>query len=779
MKPVLTKALSDVRRHRLQSLVVFVISGLAIAVGAMGGTLLTQSSSPYDRAFSELAGPQLIVVFDGRRATRDQVVATASLADVTASAGPWVIAIVPFEKGTTHLSTTSSFNTQTVLTLLGRDSPGGTLDRVDLVRGRWVQSPGEIVVTRAYADQNSLSVGDRITALATAARPGLTIVGEAVDVDPRPSRAWVWSSQVASLKAAETPPSYQMSYRFRSAASRADIRADVKAIEAAVPSDGISGYDSYLDFRDNFKFNTSLILTFLLAFSAMALASVAVIVANVVTGAVLASYREIGIMKAIGFTPRQVVMVFVLTMLLPAFAAAVIAVPLGALASKPLLDQAAAAMSLPPASPLVPAVDVLALVLGLAVVAAAAALPAWRAGRLGAVTAITSGTSPSGRWSASFHGSLGWWRLPRSLVMGIGDAFARPVRAGLTAIAILVGVATLVFAIGLYTAILKFNDLFGPANGTAYQVTVSRFGGYSDGAATALLKEQPESNVIIGFQQLQAPVPDQPEPVNAVIFQGDSSRLGFNLAKGRWFAQPGEAVISSVLNPYHWVVGQTVDVRMGGQVLRTRIVGSCYCWLNLGMDWATYNTAVPDAQPTNYIVQLRPGANAAAYVKRVSAAEPDFVFAQVNQSGSGGNIEDILNAMVAALALILGAIAGLGVFNALLLTTRERARDIAILKALGMTPRQVSAMVTASACVLGVTGALLGIPAGIVLYDYLIDAMARLANFTTSISAITGHINTVQLVVVGLAGVLVAVLGASLPARWAARAPVVSMLNLE
>jgi len=33
--------------------------------------------------------------------------------------------------------------------------------------------------------------------------------------------------------------------------------------------------------------------------------------------------------------------------------------------------------------------------------------------------------------------------------------------------------------------------------------------------------------------------------------------------------------------------------------------------------------------------------------------------------------------------------------------------------------------------------------------------------------------------VVGLAGVLVAVLGASLPARWAARASGVSVLNLE
>src|SRR5207245_233081 len=77
---------------------------------------------------------------------------------------------------------------------------------------------------------------------------------------------------------------------------------------------------------------TAPVTSFLLAFAAMALASVAVIVSNVVTGAVLASYREIGIVKALGFTPHQVVGAFVLTMLIPALLAGLIALPIGALA---------------------------------------------------------------------------------------------------------------------------------------------------------------------------------------------------------------------------------------------------------------------------------------------------------------------------------------------------------------------------------------------------------------------------------------------------------------
>jgi putative ABC transport system permease protein len=698
---------------------------------------------------------------------------------VTGAAGPWAAAIVPVEKGATHLAVTFGFNRELSLSVLGRDSPGGALDRVDLVRGKWVAAPGEIVVTRAYANQNSLSLGDRLTALATSGKPVLTVVGEAVDVDPRLNRAWVTSGQVGALNATDAPLNFQMSYRFGSAPSSDDIRSAVSRLKSSVPEGAVLGYGSYLDFRDNFNMNTSLVLTFLLAFAAMALASVAVIVGNVVTGAVLASYREIGVMKAIGFTPIQVVMVFVLAMLVPALAAGVIAVPIGALASKPLLDQAAEAVSLPSPSPVVPLIDLLALVIPLAAVIAAATLPAWRAGRLSPVEAIVEGTAPSGRWSALLQGRLGWWKLPRPLALGIGDAFARPFRAGLTALAILAGVATLVFASGLYSAINRFNDLFAPANGSSYQVTISRFGGYSDADMTGLLRQQPETFGVVGHQQINAEVPGKPDLAFVTVFKGDSARLGYNMDRGRWLADSGEAVIGTTFNPYHWAVGQTITTRVAGRPLDLRIVGSCYCYFALGFDWATYNLAVPDAQPNDYVVQLRPGTNPDAYVKRISEAQPDFLFAEANQTNTGLDIENILNGMVAALALILGAIAALGVFNSLLLTTRERARDIAIVKTLGMTPRQVEGMVLASALALGVVGAIVGVPVGIVLYNYLIQAMAALANFTLSNQALIGEINPINLVEVALAGILVALAGAILPARWAARAPVVSVLNLE
>src|SRR5260370_5730516 len=126
MRPVLTKAFADARRRRLQTLVVFVIAALAITVGALGGTLLVQTSSPYDHAFANLAGPHVVAVFDSRKATASQVAATAGLATVTGTAGPWAAAEVPFEKGGTHLTATGSFSQQSTLTVMCRDEPRGS-----------------------------------------------------------------------------------------------------------------------------------------------------------------------------------------------------------------------------------------------------------------------------------------------------------------------------------------------------------------------------------------------------------------------------------------------------------------------------------------------------------------------------------------------------------------------------------------------------------------------------------------------------------------------------
>ncbi len=130
------------------------------------------------------------------------------------------------------------------------------------------------------------------------------------------------------------------------------------------------------------------------------------------------------------------------------------------------------------------------------------------------------------------------------------------------------------------------------------------------------------------------------------------------------------------------------------------------------------------------------------------------------------------------LAAVLALIAVVGVFNTMLLNTREGARETAVLKALGMTPLQVLAMVAASAVVLGSVGGVLGLPVGVSVHRALMQALGNVGGNDMPESVLRVF-SAPGLILLALAGVAVALVGSLLPARWAARTRVAEVLHSE
>src|SRR5207248_6689946 len=93
--------------------------------------------------------------------------------------------------------------------------------------------------------------------------------------------------------------------------------------------------------------------------------------------------------------------------------------------------------------------DFLFLAVGLLVVAFAATVPAMRAGLLKPIVAITKASAPRGAGGRTLRRAAARVRLPRPVVLGIGEAVAPPLRAILTLVTVLLGVATVVVAVGL------------------------------------------------------------------------------------------------------------------------------------------------------------------------------------------------------------------------------------------------------------------------------------------------------------------------------------------
>src|SRR4029077_1713999 len=135
-------------------------------------------------------------------------------------------------------------------------------------------------------------------------------------------------------------------YRFSSDPSNVQLQAKVDALRAALPPSSITSSINYIFVGTVFHVSTQILTGVLVAFSVFALAATAAIVANLVTGIVISAYREIGIMKAVGFTPTQVIGVFVLQILAPTAAASVVGIPAAMFLSQPLLASNSQALGL-------------------------------------------------------------------------------------------------------------------------------------------------------------------------------------------------------------------------------------------------------------------------------------------------------------------------------------------------------------------------------------------------------------------------------------------------
>ncbi|MDH6119390.1 putative ABC transport system permease protein [Kitasatospora sp. GAS204A] len=790
---------SGVRRRRVQTLVTGLATMLAVTVSVLGGSLLVASDGPFDRAFAGQHGAHLTARFDASRTTAEQLTSSAHAAAVTAAAGPFGTATLdPHTGADLGLPANASLPPMTVV---GRTDPGGPVDDVTLLRGGWASGPGQIVLADSYGSP----VQDLGTVLDYPELPGdpkLTVVGFARSVS-RTADAWVSPAELASLGAPGTAGGYQMLYRFASAGSTAQVAADRAAVASATPPGALVGAQSWLVTAQGTNRNTALFVPFLVAFGLLGVLMSVLIVGIVVSGAVGTGTRRIGILKSLGFTPAQVVRSYMGQALVPAAVGTAVGALAGNALAIPVLSATADVYGTT-TSGVAPWVDVVVIGGALGLVTATAWVAALRAGRLRTVDALAVGRTPragSGRRAARLAARL---PLPRPVSLGLAQPFARPARmAGMVA-AIVFGTAAATFAVGMGSSLnwvqaAKNHDTadvvvnaFGPPTGSAVagpgapsNVTPHRTRATADPAAiTAAVNAQAGTEKYFGTAGTEVTVPGVAGTTSVFAFSGDSSWAGFTMVSGRWFTAPGEAVVpSTFLTASGTRLGDTVTLQDHGKAIGVRLVGEVFDphtqTDEVLTEAATLAPAEPDLHPETYSIKLKPGTDAAGYATALNGTlAPLGVTAGSGRShGESGTIV-ALDALTALLTLILVATAGLGVLNTVVLETRERVREIGVAKALGMTPRQTVTMVLASVTVVGLIGGAVGLPLGLALHAVTVPAMGHSAGLDFPAVAIDVYPDS-ELALLGLGGVLIAVLGALLPAGWAARTRTVTALRTE
>ncbi len=764
MSAVWAASRAGVRRRRVQSASIAVVVALATATLVFGLGLLSASRSLFDDAFAQARGAHATASFDAARVSADRLAATAHAHGVTAAAGPFRTATLPRNGGPMGPG-----GGDDGLPVVGRDDPGGPVDRLTLTQGRWVRGPGEIVL-RARPG-GPFKLGGRLSPLGL---PELTIVGFA-DSATGGRMGWVTSGQVAALR----PDGLQMLYRFDRAGDAAEVRQSLTAATAGLP---MRGYDSYVTARKSFELEFDQLIPFITVFGILAMAVSVFIVANLVSGAVVSGFRHIGVMKALGFTPAQVTAVYVVTVTVPALLGCAVGLLAGHLLAGRVAARVAGGFELPSAGGPAPLLDLGGGAGVLALVVLAAVLPALRAGRLPAVQAISAGAVSRGGRGRGLQRWLLRTRLPVPAGLGLGLPAARPARTALTLAGLCLGVTAVTMGLGMHQTVMKIltADTEGHTS-VSVGLPPRSPGGMTEDQVAALLRAQPGTAHVMSSAPVRLRIAGLSSGLTAETCGGDYRPfLGDSIVRGRWFSGPGEAVPSEGFLRLHDLdVGDTLTLQTSGTQATVRIVGA-FAHPDTGrlmLDSASLPGAVGEDGPRSFSVILTEGTDAAAYAHRITSAAPSTgLIAEPTEPDLGKSA--VLGGLFVLFSLVICAAAAIGVLNGVLLSARERARDLGVLKAVGTTPRQVVAMMVTAMAALGIVGGALGAPLGVLAHHGVVVLTGEMLGSGMAASWIHVYSWTV-LAPPACAGLVVAVLGAWPPALHAAATRTAAVLRSE
>ncbi|MEY2459930.1 MAG: putative transport system permease protein [Acidimicrobiaceae bacterium] len=404
--------------------------------------------------------------------------------------------------------------------------------------------------------------------------------------------------------------------------------------------------------------------------------------------------------------------------------------------------------------------------------------------------------------------------LPAPAVAGIRFALesghgrtAVPVRSAIAGatVAVVLVVATVTFGSGLST-LVSHPALYGWDWNYALEST-DGYGPITPDAQ-ARLDADPNIAATSGVYFGTADIDGQ---AVACLFGTTHAALAPPILSGRTFDNAGEIVLGeATLSQLHKQVGDTVTVSHGSDFtpFQLRVVGTATMpavgildglHSSMGTGALLPADVLPDdvrnafgplSGPNMVFVRFRRGVDATGAMQTLEqaakandaavAASPDYSSigaesyvlpvqrpAEIVNYRSMGNTPPLL-----AGGLAIGALVALAL--TLAASVRRRRRDLALLKTLGFTHRQLASVVAWQASVAAVIGIALGVPLGIALGRWL---WILFAHQIFAVPQPTVPVVSVALVAAG--ALVLANIVAALPGRSAARTPTALLLRAE
>lgn len=711
MRAVLRQISADLRTRLGASLLILLTLASASTLLTLGVVSLRVSASPYQQEMAKANGADVWVWANGGKVGRSLYHQVSAMSGVTRMSAllPAAAArlLVPG-----HLK-------NPYINLIGANPGTLRVMRPILVAGRYPR-PGEQnagLLDDSIAAFYHLRVGQTVRVTTGGTPRRIRIVG--LDASPvtclYPNCDAFLYLPKSTLNSMASPTSTAAFYFFGAQIHNPQSANRFLAqLEFRAPTNSLTYGNSWLNVQQFVQASQELQNIFSIVFGVLAALTAITLSATILGGSVLARRREMAILKALGFTRGQLLLLYVSQSTLIGALGGALGIALGYVFAGAEMRPLALSMGVPSVIAFQPGYAIGILVAMCLVAAAAALLASLRAASSAPAEHLRQGFAPTGAGGGPIFRTLSRLHLPPAVMLGCKDILVRSGRSALSTVGLLVAVVAIALSIGLNRGITSFTR--DPLlQGINYSFEVEN-GVLSPQVAEKLVAHQPDIVHYYTNSQFSASFPASSVSLPLDTMGGDFTAFKFPVLSGRLPTGPGEVALApgaeSALGAH---IGSRLTAKINGAILSLKVVGIYRSFTNFGevgmTNVATMRRAVPDLAPNQIFVQLQRGVTLRQAVARLQRAAGDRLGIDRPNLTLPPFVSQSLQ-LLRLLALILALIAALGVVSATWLTAREQMREIGIRKAVGMSAGQILIAAAVGSGLLGLVGGVIGAPLG-------------------------------------------------------------------
>ena len=367
----------------------------------------------------------------------------------------------------------------------------------------------------------------------------------------------------------------------------------------------------------------------------------------------------------------------------------------------------------------------------------------------------------------------------------------RPLQSGLTVLGVAVGVMVLVTALSLTNGFV--DELIRSTLRATPHITLTSYDAgliAEDEATLAAIQDHPEVEAAAPFLSVQALVARRADaalgisgrrgyaqllgidPVleptvldldiiddqASVLAEGEGLILGATLARSLGVFR-GDEILVADIDGRRQTFGVLGTFRVGNELIDS-VIG-------YGSLETLQSYARAEGEISGYHIRVRDPQRAGVVARELS--EQHGLFGQSWQNLFGTLIEQLRlqKALISVVVFLIVIVAAMGIANILILTVAEKTEEIAILRAIGASQRQIVAVFTTEGLLLGGGGTLLGVLLGLGLSLYFKFQPFPLPGDLYFITQLPVELQVWDFVWVALLSVATSVIAGVIPARRA------------